>query len=577
DELQSMERAGTLKAPTLRGGTEYDFNSFWIESPRVKSSYRRCEHHLQATEALATAASLTGKHVYPAQELYNAWTLLFLNMDRNTLWGSAGGMVFEHETSWDVKDRFEWVAKHTGTAAEAGCASLLPAGDGLGLFNPLNWERHDPVVLPRAVAGVAGQVVEGGVLCSPALASVSVTGFGKATASAAAAAREVGLPGVIKTKYYEVKIDPATGAIVSAKVHGNEMLAGPANVLVAEKPKSQHGDPGDFMLPRPERERLDSSNKHAQKIRVKEGPLATVVEVEGEFLGGGTAKRTMVFHKEYPRIDFSTELNDLPNLTVTVAEFPLAGEVTEVRRGIPYGFSHGAWAKPNADLHGWTKGIVPAVRWSHYALSGGGGAALLDRGVTGRELNGSTPILFLYNATDKYYGYPNEWLSGKGRHVLEYALVLHDGDWKDARIPQLAWEYNCPPVAAGNRGAQAAKSFLSTSDNVIVETMRRVDGDIEVRLVECKGYAGTAEVTLSLPHQAAAMTDLNGVHGKPMTGGPKYSFPVRAQQIVTLRFRTEGPAVETKLITQWDEMVPAAKLPMLRAYSKEKGHPPKGN
>jgi len=217
------------------------------------------------------------------------------------------------------------------------------------------------------------------------------------------------------------------------------------------------------------------------------------------------------------------------------------------------------------------------VRWSHYALSGGGGAALLDRGVTGRELNGSTPILYLYNATDKYYGYPNEWLSGKGRHLLEYALVLHDGDWKDARISQMAWEYNCPPVIAGNHGPQAAKSFVSTSDNVIVEAMRRVDRDIEVRLVECKGYAGTADVTLSLPHQGAAMTDLNGAHAKPMAGGPKYSFPVRPQQIVTLRFRTEGPAVETKLVTQWDEMVPAAKLPMLRAYSNEKGHPPKGN
>ena len=103
-----------------------------------------------------------------------------------------------------------------------------------------------------------------------------------------------------------------------------------------------------------------------------------------------------------PRIDFETELNDIPDRTVVVAEFPLAEAITEVRRGIPYGFSHGAWRVAQASspagassvltanaktsgrgrpensqartpaLSGWTKGIVPAVRWSHYSLAGGG-------------------------------------------------------------------------------------------------------------------------------------------------------------------------------------------------------------
>jgi alpha-mannosidase len=285
----------------------------------------------------------------------------------------------------------------------------------------------------------------------------------------------------------------------------------------------------------------------------------------------------MTLHNDYPRIDCTTELNDLPNLTVVVAEFPLAGEISEVRRGIPYGFSHGAWAKPNDELHGWTKGIVPAVRWSHYALASGGGAAILDRGVTGRELNGNTPILYLYNATDKYYGYPNPWLSGKGRHVLHYALVLHEGDWKQAAIPQMAWEFNCQPVVIANRAARPAKSFLSTSGNVVVEAMRRIGGDTEVRLAECLGYAGTAEVTLTLPHKSAAQTDMNGAHAKPLAGGPRYTFAVRPQQIVTLRFGAASTVAEAELITKWDAMVPAAKLPMLHEYSSEKGHPPKGN
>ncbi|MCC6390439.1 MAG: hypothetical protein IT167_07540, partial [Bryobacterales bacterium] len=161
DELQALDRAGKLKIPSMLGGTAYDFNSFWIECPRVKASYRKCEHLLQAAESLAAAASLKTKHVYPAQDLYNAWTLLFLNMDRNTLWGSAGGMVFEHQASWDVKDRFEWVERNSSSAAEAAGAALLSTGEGIGLYNPLNWKRGDPVLLPQGLDGVPGQSAGG--------------------------------------------------------------------------------------------------------------------------------------------------------------------------------------------------------------------------------------------------------------------------------------------------------------------------------------------------------------------------------------------------------------------------------
>ncbi|MCC6362613.1 MAG: hypothetical protein IT165_03765 [Bryobacterales bacterium] len=579
DEVQALDRAGKLKIPSMAGGTAYDFNSFWIECPRVKSSYRKCEHLLQAAEALAAAASLKTKHAYPAQDLYNAWTLLFLNMDRNTLWGSAGGMVFEHATSWDVKDRFDWVETNSTSAAEAAGEALLHTGDDIGLYNPLNWKRRDPVLLPQGISGVAGQSAGGGmVLCQPEIPSFGIGAWKKA-AAAPAEPKEIPLPAGIETKHYRVRIDPKTGAITSVtlRASGREMLAGPANVMVADKPRSQKGDPGDHMLPRPERDRLDSSGEHAQTIRVKQGPLATIVEVEGEFIGGGICRRSITLHNDYPRIDFTTELNDLPNLTVVVAEFPLAGEINEVRRGIPYGFSHGSWAKQNPNLHGWTKGITPAIRWSHYALSGGGGAALLDRGLPGRELNGSTPIIYLYNATDKYYGYPNPWLSGKGSHTLHYALVLHDGDWRDVSIPRMAWEFNCSPLVFAGRKAAPAWSFLQTSDNVIVEALRRIGSDIEVRFAECLGSAGTAEVALLLPHQSASRTDMNGEHARPLTGGPVYKLPVKAQQIVTLRFRTAHSVPEAEVITRWDPMVPAAKRPMLHQYSSEKGHPPRGN
>ena len=575
-------KSGKIQIPTMKGGTGYTFDSFWIENPRVKTSYRKNEHGLQAAETLATIASLGSKYPYPVDGLYKAWVMMLLNMDRNTLWGSAGGMVFESKTSWDVRDRMEAVAGTNKKVYSEALDALAPAGEGVVLFNPLNWERNDPVTLEelqgKGLEGFDCQSSHGKTLCGLRLPSLGITGIALA-ARAPEPAKGIELPASIETKFYSARIDPNTGALASLKLKpsGREVLGGAANVLVAEKPKSQYGDPGDFMLPRPGRTRLASSSDSKPSITVTQGSLATTVGITGPFFGGGPARRRIRFYDNYPRIDFETELNDIPNLTVVIAEFPLSADVAEVRRGIPNGFSHGAWAKPNPELPGWTKGIVPAVGWIDYTLEGGGGVAILDRGLTGREINDRTPILYLLNATDKYYAWPNPWLSGKGKNVLAYALVAHEENWDQARIPQMAWEYNSPPIVLPGKQAIPGKSAVQTSNNLIVSVVRREGREIEMRLVECLGHAGTAEVTMNLPHQGAALTDLRGKNPQALQGGPTYRFLVAPQQIVTMHFHAESAVEEIKPILSWDGLVPAPKRAALHQYGKYKGHPPRGD
>ncbi len=581
DDVAPKLKTGAMKIPSLRGGTAYDFHSFWIECPRVKTAYRRCEHALQAAEMLASAASLQAGHAYPADPLYHAWLQMFLNMDRNTLWGAAGGMVFEHEKSWDAADRFRHVETTSRTVLRQAGAALAGKADGVTLFNPLNWRRQDPVVLAAAdvPAGLTAEALPGGLaICVPALDAISLTPAPRSAARPVAPGA-IALPDRIENRFYSARIDAATGALVSLKLKpsGREILGGQANVLIAERPRTQKGDPGDHMLFREERNRLGSSSDSPVRVSATRGPLATTVTCEGTFFGGGACRRIIRFYHDSPRIDFETTLNDIPDRTVVVSEFPLAHDVTELRRAIPYGFTHGAWPEPTEALPGWSKGIAPALRWSHCTLAGGGGFALLDRGLSGRELTGRTPVIFLLNTTNKYYGYPNPWLSGEGRHVLEYAMVAHDNAWEAARIPQMAWEYNCPPFVV--EGAAAAPvSFLQTSANVIVEAMRRDRGFLEVRLAECFGRAGTAHVIIALPHNGAALTDLTGANPKELPAGPRprYEFTVRPQQIVTLRFRTAGSVPSPKPLLEWEPLVPPAKRAMLKQYSSEKGHPPRG-
>jgi len=577
-------KSGKIELQTMKGGTGYTADSFWIECPKIKTWFRSNEHELQAAETISTIASIQHGFAYPAQDLYDSWILMLLSMDRNTLWGSAGGMVFEDKNSWDVRDRLEYVETKNHQVLAAALHALAPTGNATIFFNPLNWDRHDPVFLdlpagatPRE--GLCQVTPDGRTLCSVSLPSV---GFARMTLQSKQPvhSKKIAIPESIETRHYSARIDWRTGALVSLKLKrsGREVVGGPANVIVAEKPKPQKSEYGDFMSKRPDRKRLASSSDFPPTIAVSTGLLATIVEITSNFYGGALSRRVMRFYKDYPRIDFETEVQDIPDITVVVAEFPLADEITEIRRGIPSGFSHGAWSKPNPDLAGWTKGIVPTVRWIDYSLAGGGGAAIFDRGLTGRELNEKTPIIYLLNAVDKYYQYPNAWLSGKGKHHSEYALYAHESDWAESRIPQMAWEYNCPPLAATGRKPSAAQSFVQTSDNVIVEVIRREGNQIEMRLVESRGVPGTAEVVLNLPHQGAALTDLRGKNPQALEGsGPRYTFPIRPQQIVTIRFGAAASVGELELVTSWDKFVPEQKRAALHAYRPVKGHPPRGN
>ena len=377
------------------------------------------------------------------------------------------------------------------------------------------------------------------------------------------AAQEITLPAAIETKFYSARLDPLTGALASLKLKSSdrELLSGPANVIVAEQPKQKIGSPADHMVDRPERDRVADSNGNAPKLTVTTSPLATVVEAESSFIAGGKLRRKMVFHNGQPRIDFETELNDLPDRTVVVAEFPLAGPVREVRRGIPYGFSQGI-----------AKGIAPAVRWSHYQMADAG-VALLDQGLSGRELNGDTPVIYLYNAAEKYRGYANSWLSGAGRHVLRYALAMHAGDFTNARIARMAWDYNTPedlPALTDSglpakqrqchrRGAAARGRRDRIAPGRMPRRRRPGQRDLESPPPRC-GVDGHAR------WPPPALAGWSGLHL------PRAPAADRDDALQDRRCRAE-----VKPLTEWDELVPEKKREALRRYLPDvKGHPPAG-
>jgi alpha-mannosidase len=580
DVLLPPLRSGKYDIPVVTGGSrQYGWSAFWMNAPFHKQWYRRSEHRLQAAEAITTIAGLKGKMEYPSQDFANSWLLLALNMDRNLLWGVGVDGTFYDTESWDARDRFEYVDAVCARANQRAVSALTRKEESsVTLFNPVNWTRRTPfeIRLPQGQTLAEGncQLLGDGrtSLAHVVLPSFSLSSMKLKWAGMRSPVKTT-LPDRIDTTHYSAKIDPNTGALVSFKLKpsGREILGGPANVVLAESGGSVHWVPE-----KPKRSLLAGSSQYKPFITVTEGKLATVVHIRSNFYGGGELSRVLRFHKQSPRIDFLTETNNVPPGTTLSVEFPLAEQITEVRRGIPYGFSHGTWARKDSGLTGITKGIIPAIRWSHYSLAGGGGVALLDRGAPGRELVGNTPILLLHNVCDKYYNREVTWMNHKGSQTYEYALFVHEQPWRQTNIPQMAWEYNNPVVAMVGRSVSGRQSFIETSDNVIVQALRREDSEIELRMAECLGEAGPVRVKVNLPHTAAHLTDLLGRKLRLLDGGTEYTFEVRLQQVVTLRFGANDAVAPAEALRSFNSVIPPGKRKYMRncRNPRLRGHPP---
>jgi alpha-mannosidase len=589
DALKKEIREGQAKLPDYAGDTVYSYNAFWMNMPEIKLRYRRAEHLLGASEMLATAANLKARAPYPSEQFYNSWIMMLMNMDRNTLWGAGAGDPFYSPSHWNVQDRFRYVEEHSSEAVASALQSLTEEGRGISLFNRLSWERKDPIqiVVPEhtRLAELVCQPHEDGLLCAPRQPSMGISSLklesGDVPALAAAAFRET-----VETPLYLLQLNRETGAIVSLrdKASGKEYLGGPANVILAESVAGVEDDPANWMPPRPKRKMIDSSSRHSCEWQVWRGPVATTLVARSGFVGTSGLERRITLYNDFPRIDFDTTIDlHSPDLVVT-ADFPLAGPIVERTRGIPYGFSSGDPHQVNRPLdyflmgdhklYGFSDALAPAVRWSDYGFGAGGGLALLDRGLPCHELNGDTVTLALLNAQSTYRKLANTILAGQGRSKFSYAIWPHAGTWQQFGIPQRAWEYNSPIIAQLGRVAARQQSFLKTSPNIIVEAVRRVGNDIEIRLVECLGAAGKADISLNLPHQDARITNLMGEQGHSLSGnGTTYRFPVRPQQIVTLRFRAASSVATPPAIRAWDPLVPSEKRAALHQHLNLQGYP----
>jgi hypothetical protein len=122
-------------------------------------------------------------------------------------------------------------------------------------------------------------------------------------------------------------------------------------------------------------------------------------------------------------------------------------------------------------------------------------------------------------------------------------------------------------------GTVPAESWLRTSSNVIVESVRRDGRDVETRFVDWTGEGGEADIRVDVKHEAAALTDFLGENPKPLPVSDRYRIPMSPQEIVTLRLRlgSEVPAIAP--LVDYRPLAPPNKRPSFDLRHDLRGHP----
>ena len=578
---------GGVTLPEYSGDTAYCFNGFWSSMPAVKRAFRRAESLLLAAEMSAASASLRRRLPYPSRALRQSWLLLLMNSDRNTIWGAGAGVVFRSKNHWDAWDRF---AGAEARAREVIRASLQ-GGSSPALFSSLNWTRRDPFEVrwpggaPPGARCMADPASAGAARCVLELPPAQAVAFSEVGAPAIAP-QTVEPPREIRTKHYRVEMDLTKGEISSLfSASGKRILtAGSGRVQLEAPPEKIAKVAADFMAPRKQRTVLPPCGSSVQ-ARAWAGPLAAVVEFRQDCPDVLIEKRIW-FYRDFPRIDFDISLGLHRSDALASVDFPFAGRVDRRTRGIPFGFSEGPpsedWLQPapyflaRAAEHsflGYSAAVLPALGWSDYRLALGGGLTLVEDGLPMHEFAADRLTLGLVNAVSTYRGLPNEELRSVGAHQFRFGLIPHEGEWRAAEAPKRAREFQSPPLLIEK--GKPLPPLVRTSDNLILEALRREGRDLEVRLTEWRGEPGMAWVECLAPHRDARRTNLLGEEGLPLARSARYRFAVTPQEIVTLRFTLDGEVETPEAVRTWAPLVPEPKREGLRLRLSEKGHPPR--
>lgn len=266
---------------------------------------------------------------------------------------------------------------------------------------------------------------------------------------------------------------------------------------------------------------------------VERGPVRVAAEIEKSF--GKSKIRQRIVLGAAPIIFFETEIDWREEDKLLKVAFPV--NIHSPRA--TYEIQFGNVERPTHFNTSWdvARFEVCAQKWADLS-EGDHGVALLNDGKYGHDIHGNVMRLSLLKAPKA----PDPECD-MGIHRFTYALMPHFGPYNYAGVVSAAYALNAPLRHAwlkqGNGESGNLPPFVACDDrNLVVESVKKAeDGQaIIIRLYECHGARGSAEVFCARPFRSAWLADLEenpDVELETVDG--LVSIDYRPYEIITLR------------------------------------------
>ncbi len=512
--------------PTIRG--------IYTTQCEIKKGNRYSENLLLMLEKFAAIADILGEYNYPRQWLSNAWEKVMLNQFHDTISGTDINPSID-----DALRRYQQIAEEGNRELQQVLQSIArrvnTSGEGMPIivFNPLSWERTEPVEtelqFDKEVSNIQitdcnnqsipAQIIEqyktGDKYKVKVLFIARVPSIGYACFRANSAKSENTATTLqaslnqFENEFFRIKIDSATGCLTSVfdkKAH-REVLnkTGQGNLIQIIE---DFGDSEGFLMSPNgfgEFDRWTGKTWNVAEVveirLVESGPIRATLQIKKKFQLARFIQRIHLY-PGIPRIDFELVLDwNGKNKMVKVA-FPLSIQNDSATYEIPYG----TITRPSIGEE------QVAQKWVDIS-DDQYGVSLLNDSRYGQDITPNTIRLSVLRSPD----HPVAATDEKGIHQVKYALYPHPGDWRQAQTMRRGYEFNYPLIAITEENHSgdlpAMHSFITIDpQNLIISVLKKAEDsdDLMLRFFETHGNDCVGQIILSpfIEFNAVHKTDL---------------------------------------------------------------------
>ncbi len=333
----------------------------------------------------------------------------------------------------------------------------------------------------------------------------------------------------IETKHFNVTFSPENGLITVTK--NGKTIFKDGNEIVIESEIGDlyyHREDIDIPIRTEGGEGLQFGSFRIKNFWIEKSPLRRIINIHTDYYSVRwpyryterfkpmmwrhkfiSFRKKIIVYRDIPRIDFVTYVdNRHPRVRLRVrfkTDMRLPEYTCECQFGAVNRETNTYYLKPK-DWKEKPSGVYPSLRWIDYS-DGEKGLAILNRGNPENEVrDGNVYITLLRSVGILSNGsagpvIPVPDARELKKYSFRYAVYPHEGDWRQAKVYKMGYEFNYNLVALqvpGNRKYRLKRSFLRIEpDNVILTAFKLAeDGDgIIVRFYEAEGREVKAKLT----------------------------------------------------------------------------------